>query len=70
MCVGGYTRYLLSYLQSVLLLEASAQVTDAELLDQPLDIHKLGTFEIIDRARCVERGWCVCSVVVEGGWCV
>uniref|UniRef100_A0A2P2I178 MICOS complex subunit MIC60 n=1 Tax=Hirondellea gigas TaxID=1518452 RepID=A0A2P2I178_9CRUS len=48
---GSLIRYLLSYLQSVLLVQAGPMPTDAELLDQAVDIHSLSTFDIIDRAR-------------------
>lgn len=44
-------RYLLSYVQSVLLIQASSSPSDEQLLDKPVNIHDLSTFDILDRAR-------------------
>jgi hypothetical protein len=42
----------LSYLQSVLLIQASASAaSDTELLDQPINFHDLNTFDILDKAK-------------------
>ncbi|XP_018011744.1 MICOS complex subunit Mic60 isoform X2 [Hyalella azteca] len=49
---GSLLRYLLSYLQSVLLIQASASAaSDTELLDQPINVHDLNTFDILDKAK-------------------
>ncbi|KAF2350054.1 Mitochondrial inner membrane protein Mitofilin [Trinorchestia longiramus] len=48
---GSLLRYLLSYVQSILLVQASYSATDAELLDQPINVHNLNTFDILDRAN-------------------
>lgn len=48
---GSLLRYLLSYLQSVMIVEASPKSSEAMLFDEPVDIDSLNTFDIIDRAR-------------------
>lgn len=49
--------YVLSYLQSVLIIQPKELISQAELNNEPIDISKLSTFEILDRTRyCVDRG--------------
>lgn len=43
--------YVLSYLQSVLIIQPKELISQAELNNEPIDISKLSTFEILDRTR-------------------
>lgn len=43
--------YLLSYLQNFLLVKAETPITKKELSDEPIDVNKLDTYDILNRAR-------------------
>lgn len=43
--------YVLSYLQSVLIIQPKELISQAELNNEPIDISKLSTFEILNRTR-------------------
>lgn len=43
--------YILSYIQSLLLLKAASPIPQAELNDEKVDFSKLSTNEILQRAR-------------------
>lgn len=43
--------YILSYIQSVLVIQPSELISQAELNNEPVDFSKLSTFEILDRTR-------------------
>ena len=43
--------YLLSYLQSFLLVKAVSPIPKSELDDEPIDAEALNTYEILQRAR-------------------
>lgn len=43
--------YILSYIQSLLLLKAASPIPQAELNDEQVDFKKLSTNEILQRAR-------------------
>lgn len=45
--------YLLSYLQSFLLVTAVSPIPKSELDDQPIDAAALDTYDVLQRARCV-----------------
>ena len=47
---GSLWRYLLSYMQSVFILD-SARIPSGELNDQPLDTDRLDTFQVLTRVR-------------------
>lgn len=50
-------QYVLSYIQSVFIIQPTELISQAELNNQPTDYSKLSTFEILDRTRyCVDRG--------------
>lgn len=44
-------RYVLSYLQSVFIIQPQQLISQAELNNEPTDFSKLSTFEILDRTR-------------------
>lgn len=46
-------RYVLSYLQSVLIIQPKELISQAELKNEPIDYANLNTFEILDRTRFV-----------------
>ena len=46
-------KYILSYLQSVLIIQPKELISQAELNNEPIDYAKLNTFEILDRTRFV-----------------
>lgn len=48
---GSLPRYFLSYLQSFLLFRSVNPIPTSELDDQPVDISKLDTYDILERAR-------------------
>lgn len=49
--------YVLSYIQSVFIIQPNELISQAELNNEPTDYSKLSTFEILDRTRyCVDRG--------------
>ncbi|XP_015110456.1 MICOS complex subunit Mic60 [Diachasma alloeum] len=49
--------YLLSYLQSFLLVKAISPISKSELSDEPIDVSKLDTYDVLDRARYwLDRG--------------
>ncbi|XP_063993152.1 MICOS complex subunit Mic60 isoform X2 [Diachasmimorpha longicaudata] len=49
--------YLLSYLQSLLLVKAISPISKSELSDEPIDVSKLDTYDVLDRARYwLDRG--------------
>ncbi|XP_008546024.1 MICOS complex subunit Mic60 [Microplitis demolitor] len=49
--------YLLSYLQNFLLVKAETPITKKELSDEPIDVNKLDTYDILNRARYwLDRG--------------
>ncbi|XP_015597218.1 MICOS complex subunit Mic60 isoform X2 [Cephus cinctus] len=49
--------YLLSYLQSFLLVKAISPISKTELQDEPFDVQSLSTYDILQRARYwVDRG--------------
>lgn len=43
--------YLLSYLQNFLLIKSVNPIPKGEIEDQPIDISKLDTYDILNRAR-------------------
>lgn len=43
--------YLLSYLQSFLLVKAVSPIPKHELDDEPIDVEALDTYDILQRAR-------------------
>lgn len=43
--------YVLSYLQNFLLVKAMSPIPKNELSDEPIDVNKLDTFDILNRAR-------------------
>lgn len=43
--------YVLSYLQSVLIIQPKELISQAELNNEAIDINKLSTFEILNRTR-------------------
>lgn len=45
--------YLLSYLQSFLLVKAVSPIPKHELDDQPIDAESLDTYQVLQRARYV-----------------
>ncbi|XP_055313311.1 MICOS complex subunit Mic60 isoform X2 [Sitodiplosis mosellana] len=50
-------KYILSYLQAMLIIQPKELISQAELNNEPVDYAKLSTFEILDRTRyCVDRG--------------
>ncbi|KAJ9580047.1 hypothetical protein L9F63_004284, partial [Diploptera punctata] len=54
---GSLPLYLLSYLQSFLLIKAVNPMPAAELADEPVDISQLDTYDILERARYwMDRG--------------
>lgn len=46
-------QYVLSYIQSVFIIQPNELISQAELNNQPTDYSKLSTFEILDRTRYV-----------------
>lgn len=46
--------YILSYIQSLLLLKAASPIPQAELNDEAVDFKKLSTNEILQRARYIK----------------
>ncbi|XP_057323754.1 MICOS complex subunit Mic60 isoform X2 [Microplitis mediator] len=49
--------YFLSYLQNFLLVKAETPITKKELSDEPIDVNKLDTYDILNRARYwLDRG--------------
>ncbi|KAG8035538.1 hypothetical protein G9C98_006991 [Cotesia typhae] len=49
--------YFLSYLQNFLLVKAETPITKSELSDEPIDVNKLDTYDILNRARYwLDRG--------------
>lgn len=46
--------YILSYLQSLLIIQPKELISQAELNNEPVDFAKLNTFEILDRTRFVD----------------
>lgn len=44
-------RYFMSYLQSFLLFRSDNPIPSGELDDQPVDISKLDTYDILERSR-------------------
>ncbi|XP_055376475.1 MICOS complex subunit Mic60 isoform X2 [Condylostylus longicornis] len=54
---GSLFMYMLSYIQSVLIMRPSESITKEELKNEKFDFHKLDTYEILDRARYfIDRG--------------
>lgn len=47
--------YILSYLQSMFIIQPKELISQAELNNEPIDYAKLNTFEILDRTRFVEQ---------------
>lgn len=43
--------YVLSYLQSFLLLKAKSPIPKSELSDEPIDPNSLDTYDVLNRAR-------------------
>lgn len=46
-------QYVLSYMQSVLIIQPKELISQAELNNEPTDYSKLSTFEVLDRTRFV-----------------
>lgn len=55
---GRLHLYLLSYLQSFLLLKAANPIPQSELNDDETDFSKLSTYDILQRARLVDILFC------------
>ncbi|PSN32294.1 MICOS complex subunit Mic60 [Blattella germanica] len=54
---GSLPLYMLSYLQSFLLIKAVNPLPAAELADEPVDVSQLNTYDILERARYwMDRG--------------
>lgn len=54
---GSLPRYFLSYLQSFLLFRSANPIPTSELDDQPVDVSKLDTYDLLERARYwIDRG--------------
>lgn len=43
--------YLLSYLQSFLIIKTANPIPKKELEDEPIDVNSLNTYDILQRAR-------------------
>lgn len=43
--------YLLSYLQSFLIIKTANPIPKSELEDEPIDVDSLNTYDILQRAR-------------------
>jgi len=43
--------YLLSYLQSLLIVKTSTPIPKSELEDEPIDVNALNTYDVLQRAR-------------------
>lgn len=50
---GKIITYILSYLQSMLVIQPKEFITQTELNNEPFDYSQLSTFEILDRTRFV-----------------
>lgn len=48
---GSLPMYLLSYLQSFLLIKAISPIPKKELEDEPIEVESLNTYDILHRAR-------------------
>lgn len=54
---GSLFMYMLSYIQSILIVRSLEPITNAELKNEKVDFHNLDTYEILDRARYfINRG--------------
>lgn len=51
---GSIVTYILSYLQSALIIQPKELISQAELNNEPIDFSKLSTFDILDRTRLVQ----------------
>ena len=45
--------YVLSYLQSMLIIRAVNPMSSSEMADEPVDISQLDTYDILERARYI-----------------
>lgn len=50
---GKIITYILSYFQSVLVIQPRELISQAEINNEPFDYSKLSTFDILDRTRFV-----------------
>lgn len=48
---AGLPIYLLSYLQSFLIINTAISIPRSELEDEPIDVNLLNTYDILQRAR-------------------
>lgn len=48
---AGIPTYVLSYLQSALVLQPNELISPAELNNEPIDVQKLSTFDVLNRTR-------------------
>jgi len=48
---AGLPVYLLSYLQSLLIVKTPNPIPKSELEDEPIDVSSLNTYDVLQRAR-------------------
>lgn len=48
---AGLPKYIISYVQAALVIQPNELITEAELNNEPFDVSKLSTFDILNRTR-------------------